>query len=203
VAAGVLALAGSGAINASPVIGVQAGAVLDISGVDSPATLGASVAQSLTGLGTVNLGAKTLVMGANATLAPGTSPGTLGFSAVPGGSLEFAAGSGAAFELGLPANSDRIVFDSAGDWLAGSGNATLALSLLGGFDYTNVYPLFENVTTAGFTFAAITGFDDANYLANLTQTGSQIDLSFTVIPEPGGAGLALLATLALARRRRA
>ena len=192
VAAGILALNGSGSINNSALIDVQSSATLSIAGVTANA-------QTLQGLGTVNLGGKTLTIGSSGTLAPGASPGTLEFVATTG-KLNFAEDSAIAFELGT--TSDLISFAAAGDWLTGSGNATLALSLLGGFDYATTYTVFENVTTTGFSFAAITGYDTDGYSASFVQNGASYDLSFTAIPEPRAALLGGLGLLALLRRRR-
>jgi len=197
---GTLALSGSGSINNSALIDVQSSATLSIAGVTTSTILGNATAQTLQGVGTVNLGAKTLTIGSFGTLAPGASPGTLEFIASAGGKLDFAVDSTIAFELGT--TSDLIAFTSAGDWLSGSGNATLALTLLGEFDYANTYTIFENVTTTGFTFAEITGYDTDGYTANFSQNGNNYDLSFTIIPEPRAALLGGLGLLFLLRRRR-
>jgi fibronectin-binding autotransporter adhesin len=201
VEAGTLGLTGGGSINSSALIDVRSTGTLSIAGVTTSTTVGGATAQTLQGTGTVNLGAKTMVIGSLGTLAPGASPGTLQFAATTG-KLDFASGSQIAFELGT--TSDLISFASAGDWLTGSGNATLALSLLGGFDYGNTYTIFENVTTGGFSFSGITGYDTVGYSANFAQNGTNYDLSFTVIPEPNAAALlGTLGTLILLRRRRA
>jgi autotransporter-associated beta strand protein len=200
ITAGTLDLSGSGSINASALIDVQASGTLSIAGVTTSTTIGSVAPQTLQGLGTVNLGDKTLTIGGSGTLAPGASSGTLEFIASAGGKLDFAANSTIAFELGT--TSDLIAFTSAGDWLTGSSNATLALSLLAGFDYANTYTIFENVTTTGFTFANITGYDTGAYTANFEQSGDDYNLSFTVIPEPSSALLGGLAGLLLLRRRR-
>jgi autotransporter-associated beta strand protein len=197
---GTLSLNGNGSINSSALIDVQSSATFSIAGVTTSTTIGSASAQTLQGIGTVNLGGKTLTIGASGTLAPGTSPGTLQFDASTGGKLDFDIGATITFELGT--TSDLIAFTSAGDWLTGSGNATLDLSLLAGFDYSDTYTIFENVTTAGFAFADITGYDSAGYSANFIQNGDNYDLSFTVIPEPRAALLGTFGLLALLRRRR-
>jgi autotransporter-associated beta strand protein len=199
VEAGTLGLTGGGSINSSALIDVQANGTLSIAGVTTSTTVGGATAQTLQGTGTVNLGAKTMVIGSLGTLAPGASPGTLQFTATTG-KLDFASGSEIAFELGT--SSDLISFTSTGDWLSGSGNATLALSLITGFDYGNTYTIFENVTTAGFAFTDITGYDTAGYSANFVQNGDNYDLSFTVVPEPATVLLGSLGLLMLLRRRR-
>ena len=200
ITSGILALNGNGSINNSALIDVQSSGTLSIAGVTASTTIGSVAPQTLQGLGKVNLGTKTLTIGSSGTLAPGASPGTLEFIASTGGKLDFAVASTIAFELGTL--SDLIAFTSAGDWLSGSGNASLALGLLSGFDYAKTYTVFQNVTTSDFTFASITGYDTDGYTANFEQSGNDYNLSFTVIPEPSSALLGGLATLLLLRRRR-
>jgi autotransporter-associated beta strand protein len=201
---GTLALTGSGSIAESAIINVHSGSKFNVTGVTSSATIGASTAQTLKGLGTVEIGAKILNIGANGTLAPGASPGTLTFDAAAGGALNFASGSDIAFELGTTGsgNSDIISFSSAGDWLQGTANATLALTLLSGFDYTSTYTVFENVTTTGFTLADVTGYDKVGYTHSFAQSGNNYQLSFAPVPETSTTLLSLLGSLALLRRRR-
>jgi autotransporter-associated beta strand protein len=200
ITAGTLALSGGGSITNSAIIDVQSSATLSIAGVTTTTVIGSNSAQTLQGLGSVDLGSKTLTIGGSGTLAPGASPGTLDFISSAAGKLDFASGSVIAFELGT--TSDLIAFSAAGDWLTGSGNATLSLSLLDGFNYAGTYTVFENVTTSGFTMANITGYDTGTYAANFEQSGDTYNLTFTAVPEPGSALLGSLATLALLRRRR-
>jgi fibronectin-binding autotransporter adhesin len=197
---GILALSGSGSINSSAVIDVQNSGTLNITGVTTSTSIGSATAQTLKGLGSVDLGTKTLNIGGSGTLAPGASPGTLDFIASVGGKLGFDSGSIIAFELGT--SSDLISFNSAGDWLTGSGNATLALTQVSGFSYANTYTIFQNVSTTGFTLASITGYDDAGYTANFVQSGSDYNLSFTAVPEPSIAVLTALGACGFAFRRR-
>lgn len=199
IAAGILTLNGSGSINNSALIDVQSTGTLSISEVTTSTTIGGASAQILQGLGTVNLGTKTLKIGGSGTLAPGASPGTLEFTST-GGKLDFTADSAITFELGTI--SDRIAFRTIGDWLTGSGNASLSLSLLDGFDYGSTYTVFQNVTTTGFTFNTITGYDTDAYAANFEQSGDDYKLSFTTVPEPSNSLLGGLASFALLRRRR-
>lgn len=201
---GTLALTGSGSIAESAVINVNSGSKFNVTGVTSSATIGASTAQTLKGLGTVEIGAKTLNIGTNGTLAAGASPGTLTFDVATGGALNFASGSDIAFELGAAGSgtSDIITFSSAGDWLQGTANATLALTLLSGFDYTSTYTIFENVTTTGFTLAGVTGYDKVGYTHTFAQSGNNYQLSFAPVPETSTTLLSLLGSLALLRRRR-
>jgi autotransporter-associated beta strand protein len=204
ISGGTLALTGSGSIAESAIINVHSGSKFNVTGVTSSATVGASTAQTLKGLGTVEIGSKILNIGANGTLAPGASLGTLTFDVATGGALNFASGSDIAFELGTTGsgNSDIISFSSAGDWLQGTANATLALTLLSGFDYSNTYTIFENVTTTGFTLAGVNGYDKVGYTHTFAQSGNNYQLSFAPVPETSTTLLSLLGSLALLRRRR-
>jgi autotransporter-associated beta strand protein len=94
------------------------------------------------------------------------------------GKLGFAAGSSLLVDLAL---GDSIVFDQAGDWLDGSGNATLQLNYI---DYSQTYTIFQNVSTQNFSFAGITGYDATYYTANFFQSGNDYKLGFTAVPVP-------------------
>ncbi|MDR1303777.1 MAG: autotransporter-associated beta strand repeat-containing protein [Verrucomicrobiales bacterium] len=114
-----------------------------------------------------------------------------------GQKLDFAVDS----TLLIDANS-VLSFASEGDWLSGSGNATLELT--GNFDYATQYTVLTNITTEDFSFATISGYDTANYEAQWGLSGNSYILSFDVIPEPSTwvlivTGVALLTML---RRRR-
>ncbi len=143
----------------------------------------------------------------NGTLAPGAldnGAGRMEFDLSGASKLAFGGGSVLAFDLGT--TSDLIDFTLAGDWLTGSGDATLALTLGAGFDYSLTYTVFSDVTTTGFTFAAITGYDTANFDADFAKIGNDYRVSFTAVPEPspamlGACGLLILLGVARARRR--
>lgn len=144
---------------------------------------GATLASGATGSITTSPGGNILVSG---TLAPGDfgSVGTLSLAPGTGGKLSFL--SGATFDFTISgAASDSVSFSTAGDWLSGSGNVTLSLSGITAADYGNTYTVFHNVSTTGFSFASITGYDSVDYAANFTQVGNDYELSFSAIPEPG------------------
>jgi autotransporter-associated beta strand protein len=205
ISAGTLALTGAGSISNSAVISLETStSKFNVTGVTTSAVIGgSSSAQTLKGIGTVEIGAKILSIGANGTLAPGNSPGTLTFDIATGGTLDFTSGSDVSFELGsVGLGSDLISFSSTGNWLTGSGNATLALTLLSGFDYANTYNIFENVSTTGFDFAGVTGYDTANYTHSFVQNGSNYQLSFAPVPESSTALLGLIGSALFFRRRR-
>ncbi|MDR1146948.1 MAG: autotransporter-associated beta strand repeat-containing protein [Verrucomicrobiales bacterium] len=121
----------------------------------------------------------------------------LTLSLATGQKLDFAADS----TLLVDANS-ALNFAVAGNWLTGSGNATLELT--GDFDYATQYTVLTNITTEDFSFATISGYDTANYEAQWGLSGNSYILSFDVIPEPSTWALLVtgVALLTILRRRR-
>ena len=159
-------------------------------------------------LASIALGGTGARMDVAGVLSPGgdgawgsSNGGQLNLALGTGGKLGFAAGASVLLDLGL---GDKIVFDQAGDWLEGSGNATLQLNYI---DYNLTYTVFQNVSTQNFTLAGIVGHDAANYTANFFQSGNDYNLSFTAVPVPeADTYLLMLAGLGLVgfqvRRRR-
>lgn len=151
--------------------------------------------------------------GNNITVASGgvLSPGLLGSGTLTlnlsSGSV-LALNSGSTLELNLGTSSSSLSFNSVGDWLNGSsGNTTLVLTEGSGFSYSDSYTIFSNVSTTGFSFASITGYDSTDYTALLNQSGTNYILSFqaSAVPEPNvmallAGGLALLAWVGIKRR---
>lgn len=180
------------------------------------------VSGSLSGTASVNVGSSgtlassgffgsiTTTAGGNISVAGSLAPGdvgsldTLTLAPGTGGKLTFLPTSTYKFDIS-GTSSDEVSFQTADDWLAGSGNLTLALAGLTAGDYTTGYTVFQNVTTPGFTLAAVTGYDTVNYSANFAQFGSDYVLTFNAIPEPGSVASLLggLGALAALRRRRA
>ncbi len=139
-------------------------------------------------------------------LSPGVNnEGVLTFGMSGASKLDFAAGS--SIEMTLGTSSDLIAFLAAGDWLSGSGNTLLSLTLGAGFSYDNSYVIFQDVTTIGFSFAGVTGYDAGSYTHNFSQVGDDYVLSFTAVPEPsavlllGCAGLAGLVSWRVRKNR--
>ncbi len=177
-----------------------------------------NTAGSGTGSGSVTVDASG-TLGGNGIIAPGAgnnvtvigalSPGSnnaaaLTFKLSGASKLDFASGSKLQFSLGT--TSDSIAFTTAGDWLSGSGNVTLELTLGDGFAYGVTYNIFTNTTTSGFNVASVTGYDTANYIHVFTQIGNNYVISFQAIPEAGTVGLLSTGSLlfmagALARRK--
>lgn len=142
----------------------------------------------------------------NGVLAPGVEAGTVTLDLAGASKLNFGAGSALAFDLGT--SSDLVAFAAAGNWLSGSGNAALELNLGDGFQYSQTYSIFSGVTTPGFTFDSISGYDDSQYVAQVSHNVLQnrYEIAFAPVPEPGvvsflAAGGVLLCGGFLARRR--
>jgi len=134
--------------------------------------------------------------GKNVTVAGAISPGKNGTGTLTLGlqgasQLVFLDGSKLQFTLG--SSSDQIAFSTSGDWLAGSGKVTLALTLGAGFDYSQSYTIFDNVTTSGFQLAGVTGYDTSNYTAVFNRVGNDYQVSFAAVPEPAPGLLIALA----------
>ncbi len=131
-----------------------------------------------------------LSIGSTSRLAPGDvgSVGSMNFTLQGTAQVAFAANSQLHFDIST-AVADKVVFSAppaVGEWVTRTGAAALLLN--GTIDYNQTYLVFQNAiassATGGFTFASITGFDNANYAASFGQSGNDYVLSFTSIPEP-------------------
>jgi autotransporter-associated beta strand protein len=168
-----------GSLSTGAVLVNNGGALLLDAGTTVGGTVDVNVGGVLAGSGTV-VGAATIT----GTVSPGSPAagpgraGTLTFNST----LAFRPGSWVEFDLGT--ESDLISFFNLGDNLVGSGNAVLSLNLGPGFDYANSYTVITNVTTAGFTFLGITGYDTSNHTALLNQVGDDYVLTFNNDPTP-------------------
>lgn len=133
-------------------------------------------------------------------LAPGVNgEGVLTFNFQEGSALEFFFES--VYEVTLGSNPNYVHFASTGDWLVGSGEVTLSLALGEGFQFGHQYVLFDNVTTAGFEFANVTGIDGYSYSIDFIGNSYVI----TVVPEPAtmvlaGLGFMVMALVWMRRR---
>lgn len=210
----VLATAGHNNIANSAKIRVGTGANLDVTEVAGGFTLASG--QALEGNGNV---VGNLVVGANSTLSPGSSPGTLNHE----GTQSWLDGG----------NYNWQIYDATG--LAGVGYDTVAITgaldltgLTGGLDFNiNLWSLsgiapdangnalnFDGLTSQTWTLvstsAGILGFDQADFTINtgafngtagfsnsapgtfaLEVVGNDLVLSYSVIPEPGSVALLL------------
>jgi len=145
------------------------------SSVSPPVTV--SAGGTLTGSGTVS-GA----VSAGGTISPGVASGISTGTLTLDSTLTFTSGSKLAVDLGT--SSDSVTFTSLADSLGGSGIANLQVTPGAGFSYGSTYTIISNVTTAGFTFGSITGYDTVNFTAAVAKSGNNYVLSFT--PASGG-----------------
>lgn len=199
--AGILTLGGANTYNGGTII--SAGTLLVTNSSGSGTGTGAVTVNGgsiLGGSGTIAPSGGNNVTISSGTLSPGSSLLTFNFTGAS--KLDFA--SGTFMDITLGTVSGLAAFSSAGDWLSGSGNVTLNITQGAGFDYNSSYTIFQNVTTVGFNFAAVTGID-GGYTPNLNHVGNDYVLSFAAVPEPGTVALiglgGLLAFGRIARRR--
>jgi hypothetical protein len=88
------------------------------------------------------------------------------------------------------------------------GSGTLALNLPNtgptGINYSATYAIFTGVSSLTGSFGSVTGYDTTDYVAQFALNGSEYDLSFRTVPEPGTWGAAALAFLSVgySQRRR-
>lgn len=118
-------------------------------------------------------------------------------------SIAFHEGSTLLLNLGNAGAASTVSFSTLGDWLTGSGNATLALG--GDIDYSATYKVFSNVDTL-FGFANVVNYDTSRYQAQVSLVGNDEVLTFAVVPEPGTwamlvGGMGMLLAGQRARRR--
>lgn len=219
---GTLALTGSGSISSSSAIIVGANTTFDVSGVTGGFTLASG--QTISGPG-----ALAGTMNVSGTLSPGSSPGTLSTENqtwLDGGDYNWqildangAAGTG----------YDTIAITGTLDLSSlatGGFNINLWSLSATGPDVSGNALNFVGSNNYSWTIASatsgITGFDAADFIINpgalngtsgfsnalgggsftLSQSGNNLVLNFTAVPEPGPVLLGGLGLLALLRRRR-
>ena len=174
----------NGSLPDSGVIQLAAGTTLDFNGVND--TVG-----TLAGIGTVDLGGAAVT--ANEGLQPGVSPGTLTIEGA--GSLALSGLS--TFELGpLSGPNDLVQFTGSADLQLGG---TLQVMNLGGLELGQ-YTLFElsgGSISGSFDQVLVPGFT-----GTILQSGGNVLLNVSPIPEPSTALLTSCAFLALFGYRR-
>jgi fibronectin-binding autotransporter adhesin len=200
VATGKLILGAGGSIANSSTINVQAGATLDASALGGWSV---GTGQTVVGHGTLDVGAgNSFIVGPGATLAAGSSPGTLTVI----GTLDLGESSTFAAELATAGvTSDQIIV--SGDFNV-NASALLALSLFGSdvalaegtkFTLVDYDGSWNNVSFSGLEDDTNVTLGMNTYNANYND-GSAFTL--TVVPEPSAALLGGFGLLGLLRRRR-
>jgi autotransporter-associated beta strand protein len=222
VAAGVLAISGSGSINNSSAIQVAAGGTVRYN-----SSTALTVAPSLNGSGTSNravlggtgpINASVTLDNLGDVLSPGNSPGIQTYTVGQ---------SWGAFSYDWEVNDftgttagthfDQIGITGTIDLTGGSGSYILNVLGLTAGDVAGLVPDFSEINRSWtiLTSTGFTGFNAANWTINTTgfsdpdtgtwllaQSGNNLMLSYTVIPEPRAALLGGLGMLMLLRRRR-
>jgi autotransporter-associated beta strand protein len=209
--AGTLALGASGSIANSPLITVVSGATLDVSAMAGGWTVGASAGQMLAGSGGVSGG---VTIGSHGSHAPGGvgGVGTQEFA----GDLIYAAGS--IFEWDLTAsgaNMDGMGYDMVGAVGAISvdtSNTTFKVVFGAGVNMSDAFwstpwvtrswamsSIFGKAFLTG-AFTTVQTSYPVNSLGSFTINGDY--LTYSTVPEPGGAVAGLLLGAGLLRRRR-
>jgi autotransporter-associated beta strand protein len=219
---GTLALTGAGSISSSSAIIVGANSTFDVSGVTGGFALAAG--QTLSGPGTV-AGA----MNVSGTLSPGSSPGTLiagsqnwldggdynwqmlnatglagtGYDTITiTGTLDLSSLTAGGFNINLwslastgpDVSGDALSFLATNSYSWTLASATTAIT---GFDAADFFiNVGLNNGTAGFSN------DPDGGVFSISQSGNNLVLNFTPVPEPGAALLGGVGLLALLRRRR-
>jgi hypothetical protein len=146
---------------------------------------------------TIALGVGTVSM-TSGSITPGGvgSAGTMTVAAdqafnVTGGTLNMDVGT----------SSDQILGSGSGTYSL--ENMTIALTTGDGFDYNSVYTLLSGFASGTYDNITITGYDTANWLAQLDASNGNLSLSFVTVPEPSTYALifgGLLGLIALKRR---
>ncbi len=149
-----------------------------------------STTGTLLGTGYINAGANNVTI--NGTLSPGpgttNNAGTINVASTAGtGALTLSSGSKLAFDIYSTMSKDLVALGNSTLTVDG---ATLALTLsdssFGSTLYNSTYTLISGVSalTPGSGFASITGYDSADYVAQVNLNGTNYDLSFTPVPVP-------------------
>lgn len=154
------------------------------------------------GVGRIAPGAgNNIVFSGNGVLTPGGGNMTLALS----GSSKLVMSTSAIIEMSVGTVTDKILFETAGDWISGT---TLNLNIVQGTGFDigiiNDLVLFEGLTTQGIVWN-VTGLEALGYTGEMTWSGSAWELNAVAVPEASTyavlLGLAVLAGV-MARRRR-
>jgi autotransporter-associated beta strand protein len=181
VTGGSLILGAAASIDPGAGIHVGAGATADLSAVTGTSySIGTVLPQTLSGGGTLIATGKEVVLGSNATLAPGDGAGTLQVD-LGSGSLDVSAVSNFVFEVG--ATSDRLLVP-AGTLNIGDGTlgfSDFIFSSSGGLA-TGDYVLFESTDLNGTLDPADLGGTFGPFSGTLSISGGNVVLSVVASP---------------------
>ncbi len=220
--AGTLAVTGTGSINNTSAINVAAGGTLRYN-----SSTALTVAPTLAGAGTSNravlggtgpINVAVTLDNLGDVLAPGNSPGIQNYTVGQ---------TWASFSYDWEVNDftgttagtdfDQIGITGTLNLTGGSGSYILNLLGLTAGDVAGLVPNFGEINRSWtiLTSTGITGFNPVNWTINTTgftdpdtgtwalaQSGNNLVLSYTAVPEPGAALLGGLGMLMLLRRRR-
>lgn len=199
-----VALGSSGSLLSTSELNISGGSNFTATNSDAQNRWGSgATVQVLSGGGLYTANNRTVEIGANGTLKPGSfgAGETLNFQFTTG-KLSFLDGATVALTLGTL--SDSIAFVTTGDWLNGSGLFKLDLSTGAGFESGVAYSIFQNVTTTGFAPGSIwlngTQLNASDYTWELV--GSDYVFTYAV-PEPSAFALLVgVGVLSIVLRRR-
>jgi len=221
--AGTLAVTGSGSINSTNAINVATTGTLRYN-----SSTALTVAPTLNGNGVSNravlggsgsINASVTLDNLGDVLSPGNSPGTQNFDVAQNWS-SFSYDWEVNNFTGTTAGThfDQIGMSNTLTLSGGSGSYILNVLGLTSINDAGLTPNFSEINRSWIiltTTNGITSFNDANWAINtagfsspdagtwgLTQSGNNLVLNYTAIPEPGAALLGGLGMLALLRRRR-
>lgn len=204
--AGTLTLSGGSTYNGATTVNAGTLLITNPSGGSATGTGPVLVNNSgtLAGTGYIDAGANSITI--NGILSPGPAaaagnPGAIHLASTAGpGALTLSSTSTLRFDITNISTKDLIGLTNTGVSL---GGGTLALNLGPSFDYTQQYAIFTGVSELSGSFGNVTGFDSANWSPVFSLNGTDYDLTFAPIPEPGtwiGGTLALAALVFVQRR---
>ncbi|MEY4243903.1 MAG: hypothetical protein RLZZ245_1488 [Verrucomicrobiota bacterium] len=219
---GAVEISSIGSINTSSGVTVAAGAKLIYNSSTTlavaPVLSGNTISNRSVFGGSGTVGTAVVLDNLGDTLSPGNSPGTLSFTPSQtwsSFSYDWEINSFTGTTAG--GNFDLIALGNSLNLTGGSGSYVLNILSLTAGNIGGDAPDFSEIDRSWTLLSStgITGFDAANWTLNTSgftsqeggnwtigQTGNDLTLTYTAVPEPGGALIGGLGMLALLRRRR-